>query len=109
MDDEKRELLLAAIEPNHKSYITVARRRYVGRLEHIADNGALTAGVGRSAAWSPWNSIVSLVQRESRRSRPPTSGPIANCQMANGYHGFSLELQQFNLIENHQSRCGSPV
>ncbi len=50
LDDEKRKSVLSVIEPSPKTYITVARRRYVGRLEHIIEQRSAGLVLG---GWQP--------------------------------------------------------
>ena len=93
MDDEKRESLLAAIEPNHKSYITVARRRYVGKLEHIADN-VLYGWCWQVGSLEPveLDCFVGTERIPTFKAADFRSDLLA-AKCAKGYHGFSLELR----------------
>jgi hypothetical protein len=97
LDDGKRKSLLAVIEPNPISYITVARRRYIGKLEHTVDN------VLYGWCWEVGNlEPVELdcfigAERILTFKAADFRSDLLAAKYANGYHGFSLDLRAYTL------------
>jgi len=97
LDDEKRQSLFAVIEPNAAGYITVARRRYIGKLEHTTDDflHGWCWEVGRPEpveldCFVGTEKIVTFKAADFRFD-------LLAAKCANGYHAFSLDLRPFDL------------
>jgi hypothetical protein len=102
LDQGQRRILLNAVQPNAEAYIKVARRRFVGRVEHIVDN------VLRGWCWE----IGSLLPIELdfhlgdekiltfRAAEFRTD--LLEARFANGNHGFSIDLRRFTVDPNQK-------
>jgi hypothetical protein len=97
VDSEKRKSLLAVIEPNPEAYITVARRRYVGRVEHTVNN-FLFGWCWEVGSLEPVELDCFVgAERISTFKAANFRSDLLAAQCAEGYHGFSLDLRAFTL------------
>jgi hypothetical protein len=97
LDDETRQSVLAVIEPNPQNYITVARRRYLGRLEHTVDN-VLHGWCWEVGSLEPveLDCFVGTEKILTFKAAEFRSDLLA-AKCANGCHGFALDLRAFTL------------
>jgi hypothetical protein len=97
LDQGQRQSLLAVVQPNAEAYIRTARRRFVGRVEHILDN-VLHGWCWEVGSLLPIEldcyagdeKILTIKAAEFRRD-------LLEAQYANGNHGFSVDLRRFNI------------
>ncbi|MFO1024833.1 MAG: hypothetical protein U1E70_06605 [Acetobacteraceae bacterium] len=102
VDDAMRETLLKAVEPNSPAYIAAARRQFVGRVEHVID-GVLFGWCWEVGSIAPVELDCYVGNDRITTFKAADFRPdLLEARLANGNHGFSLDLRPFHL--NHDRR-----
>lgn len=92
-----RQSLLKVVEPNAEAYIQTARRRFVGRVEHVVDNvlhgWCWEVGRLRPVELDFFAGDEKILTVPAAEFRPD----LLEAQYGNGNHGFSIDLRRFNI------------
>jgi hypothetical protein len=97
LDQEQRQSLLKVVQPDAEVYIRTARRRFVGRVEHILDH-VLHGWCWEVGSLLPieldcYAGDEKILTFKAAEFRPD----LLEARYANGNHGFSLDLRRFNI------------
>jgi hypothetical protein len=97
LDAGQRQSLLKVVQPNADAYIRTARRRFLGRVEHIVDN-VLHGWCWEVGSLLPveldcYAGDEKILTFKAGEFRPD----LLEAQYANGNHGFSLDMRRFNV------------